>query len=158
MVYDTLLEIAIDEPASYYGRLAEGVSVEEDYKWIAFKIRSDAYWHDGKRITSEDVVWTFQTLKEHGSVSLKTALLDLQHIFALNETEICFVTQDGSEINPIMPFAYGSMPILPKHYWTTENRDISKTTVEPPLGSGPYQLKAVDFGRFPIYELSLIHI
>ena len=152
LVYDTLLEIAIDEPASYYGRLAEGVSVQEDYKWIAFKIRSDAYWHDGKRITSEDVVWTFQTLKEHGSVSLKTALLDLQHIFALNETEICFVTQDGSEINPIMPFAYGSMPILPKHYWTTENRDISKTTVEPPLGSGPYQLKAVDFGRFLIYE------
>ena len=150
--YDRLLEPAIDEPASQYGRLAEGVAVDPDYRWVAFKLRDGAFWHDGKPITTDDIVWTFETFKKHGSVSLKTALLDLDRVFAFGEREVCFVTRANAEINPIMPFAYGSMSILPRHYWQAQGRDISKTTTEAPLGSGPYRLEHTDFGRYVVFE------
>ena len=150
LVYDRLLEPAIDEPASQYGRLAEGVAVDPQYRWVAFKLRAGAYWHDGEPLTVEDVLFSFNVFKEHGSVSLRTALQDLVHVYAFGERELCFVTRANAQINPIMPFAYGGLSILPKHYW--QSRDISKTTVEAPLGSGPYRLKRVDFGRSLDYE------
>ncbi len=150
LVFERLLESAADEPASAYGRLAEGVAVDPDYRWVAFKLRPRVRWHDGRAITVEDVVFTFKAFKEHGSVALKTALADLDRVEIIGEREVCFVTREGAEINPIMPFAYGSMSIQAKHYWA--NRDISKTTVKPALGAGPYRLEEVDFGRALVYQ------
>ena len=113
LVYDRLLEPAIDEPASQYGRLAEGVAVDPQFRWVAFKLRAGAYWHDGEPITVEDVLFSFDVFKEHGSVSLRTALQDLDHIYAFGERELCFVTRANAQINPIMPFAYGGVSSLP---------------------------------------------
>ena len=150
LVFETLLESAADEPASAYGRLAEGVHVDEGFSWVAFKLRENAHWHDGEPITVADVVFSFEAFKDHGSVALKTALTDLDRVEIIGESEVCFVTRPGAEINPIMPFAYGSMPIQARHYWA--ERDISRTTTEPALGAGPYRLKELDFGRRLIYE------
>ena len=150
LVYDRLLEDSIDEPASAYLRLADGVAVEPDYRWTAFRLRQGARWHDGQPITREDVIHTFDVIREHGSVALRTALADLQRIVPFGERELCFVTRENAEPNPIMPFIYGRIAILPKHYW--RNRDISKTTTEPPLGSGPYRIERVGFGRYLTYR------
>ena len=150
LVFERLLEPAADEPASAYGRLAEGVDVDGRYRWIAFKLRANARWHDGAPITVHDVKFTFEAFKEHGSVALKTALTDLASVAVIGERELCFVTREGAEVNPILPFAYGGMPIHAKHYWAS--RDISKTTVEAPLGAGPYRLKTMDFGRSLVYH------
>ena len=150
LVYDRLLEPAIDEPVSHYGRLAEGVDVGPDLAWVAFKLRDDAYWHDGVPITTEDVVFTFEAFKEHGSVELKTAFADLERVFAFGEREVCFVRKQDVEVNPVLPFAIGTYSIYPKHYW--ETRDISKTTIEPPLASGPFKLKRFEIGRVLEYE------
>ena len=150
LVYDRLLEDSIDEPASAYLRLADGVAVEQDYRWTAFRLRRDARWHDGQPITREDVIHTFDVIRQHGSVALRTALADLQRIVPFGERELCFVTRKNAEPNPIMPFIYGRIAILPKHYW--KNRDISKTTTEPPLGSGPYRIERVGFGRYLTYR------
>ena len=145
LVFERLLELAADEPASAYGRLAEGVAVAEDFSWVAFKLRANARWHDGAPVTVDDIVFSFEAFKEHGSVALKTALTDLDRVDVIGEREVCFVAREGAEINPIMPFAYGGMAIQAKHYWA--DKDISKTTTEPALGAGPYRLAEVDFGR-----------
>ena len=149
LVYDRLLEDSIDEPASAYVRLADGVAVEPDYRWTAFRLRAEARWHDGRPITLDDVLFTFDAIREHGSVALRTALADLDRVFTFGERELCFVTRAGAEPNPILPFIYGRIAILPKHYW--ESRDITKTTAEAPPGSGPYRLERAVFGRSLTY-------
>ena len=151
LVYDKLLEGAADEPVSAYGRLAEGVAKGPDLDWVAFKLRDNAYWHDGEPITVDDVLFTFEMFLEHGSVAIRTALSDLERVFAFGEREVCFVRNMEREINPALPFAIGGYSILPKHYWAT--RDITKTTVEPPMGSGPYRLKRAETGRLLEFEL-----
>lgn len=150
LVYDRLLEPAIDEPTSYYARLAEGVAKASDLSWIAFKLRDDARWHDGMPVTVEDVLFSFDMFREHGSVTLRTVLAEVERWFAFGEREICFVRKQGIEANPILPFAIGGYSIMPKHYW--QSRDISETTVEPPLGSGPYRLSHADTGRLLEYQ------
>ena len=150
LVFERLLELSADEPASAYGRLAEGVAVAADFSWVAFKLRGNARWHDGAPLTVDDIVYSFEAFKEHGGVALKTALTDLDRVDVIGEREVCFVTREGAEVNPIMPFAYGGMAIQAKHYWA--DKDISKTTTEPALGAGPYRLVEVDFGRKLIYE------
>ena len=150
LVYDPLLESSIDEPVSYYGRLAEGVAVGPDMAWLAFKLRTGATWHDGHPITVEDVVFSFEMFKEHGSVALRTVLAEIENVFAVNDREVCFVRQQDRERNPILPFEIGSYSIMPKHYW--ETRDISKTTIEPPLTSGPYELVYQETGRVLEYQ------
>ena len=146
LVYDSLTTRTADEFASIYGRLAEGIDVQPDFKWVAFKLREDAYWHDGEPITIADVIFTFHSFKEVGSVGLKTALMFLDEVRAIGEREVCFVTSQELEVSPIIPFTYGSLGILPKHYWTAEDRDLSQTIIEPPLGSGPYKLDRWEFG------------
>ena len=151
LVYDKLLEGSADEPVSAYGRLAEGVAKGPNLDWVAFKLRDNAYWHDGEPITVDDVLFTFEMFLEHGSVAIRTALSDLERVFAFGVREVCFVRNTEMEVNPALPFAIGGYAILPKHYW--ESRDITKTTVEPPLGSGPYRLKRAETGRLVEFEL-----
>ena len=144
-VYDPLLEESLDEHASAYVRLADGVAVERDFRWTAFRLRDGARWHDGRPVTREDVLYTFDAIREHGSVVLRTALAHLDRIVPFGERELCFVTRAGVEPHPILPFVYGRISILPKHYWMAH--DISRTATEPPPGSGPYRFERANFGR-----------
>ena len=150
LVYDRLIEGSADEPMSHYGRLAEGVVVGPELAWVAFKLRPEARFHDGKPITSEDVVFTYETFLEHGAVALRTALFDLDRVFAINRHEVCFVMKTNVEVNPTLPFTLGGFAILPTHYW--KDRDITKTTVEAPLTSGPYKLAHAEIGRVLVFE------
>ena len=150
LLYDRLLEPAIDEKASYYGRLADGVWIADDYTEFAFRIREGAHWHDGKPVTAADVVFTFETYMEQGSAGIRTALLELDRVEQRGDREVHFTVKAGVEANAILPFAVGNYPILPKHYWA--ERDVTKTTVEPPLGSGPYMVGDFLLGRYIIYE------
>ena len=150
LVYDTLLEAAIDEPVSYYGRLAQGVVAGPGFEWVAFRLRQGATWHDGAPVTVDDVLFTFEAMQEHGSVAVRTSLADLDRVFAFGDRELCFVRKRDVEVNPTFPFTLGSFSILPKHYWS--GRDIGKTTVKAPLGSGPYRLAYAEIGRVLVYE------
>lgn len=150
LIYDRLLEQAIDEPASFYGRLAEGVWIADDYKEARFLLREGAKWHDGRPITAHDVKFTFDTYREIGSAGIRTALLDLASVEIVGEREIRFVVHEDADGNPNLPFAIGSFPILPKHYW--ETRDLTRTTVEPPLGSGPYRIGQYVLGRYIVFD------
>lgn len=146
LVYDSLMTGSSDEFASIYGRLAEGIHVDPEFRWVAFRLREDAYWHDGEPITVDDVIFTFNSFKEVGSVGLKTALMFLEKVVQIGDREVCFITSNELEVSPIIPFTYGGLGILPKHFWSADGRDLSKTIVEPPLGSGPYELEKWEFG------------
>ncbi len=150
LLHDRLMEESQDEPASWYGRLATGIAVDPDYRWVQFRLTEDARWHDGAPLTARDIVFTFDAMKEHSAVYYKSALLDLDHVEIVSDNEVRFVTREGRRRNPLLPFVYASFRIFPEHYWA--ERDFSKTTVEPPLGSGPYRIAEHDFGRSVTYE------
>ena len=145
MIYDRLLEQAMDEPAAFYGRLAAGIWVSEDYKQFAFKLRDGGRWHDGEAITVDDVVFTFRHLKDHGAAGARSALYELDTIEPISDDEVLFTTKPNAPGNPDLVFSVGQYSILPQHYWA--GRDPTVTTIEPPLGSGPYRVGEFQFGR-----------
>ena len=150
LLYDRMMEDAADEAASQYGRLAQSIAVAPDYSWVAFRMRPEARWHDGEPITADDVVFTFDAFKRHGSPALKTSLKDIEAIEKLGPLEVRYIVRERGLRNATVPLTLGLLPVLPKHYW--ETRDISRTTMEPPLGSGPYRVGDYMGGRWVEYE------
>jgi microcin C transport system substrate-binding protein len=150
LLYDRLLVRSADEPAARYGLLAEGVAVDDDFEWVAFKLRDGAYFHDGRPITVDDVTFTFELLKEHGSAMIRTNLRDVIEVRQIGEREILFINNPEGTNNRNVIEHLGSMEILPKHYW--QLRDPTRTTTTPPLGSGPYRIADHQPGRYVLYE------
>lgn len=148
LLYDTLTEQAQDEPFTEYGVLAETIEMPEDRSWVAFNLRPEAKWHDGRPVTAEDVVWTFNTLVEKGAPFYRAYYADVAEVKATSERRVLFVFKDG--INRELPLIIGQLPVLPKHWW--EGRDFSAPLLEPPLGSGPYRMKGFEAARSVTYE------
>jgi microcin C transport system substrate-binding protein len=142
LIYDTLMASSPEEPLSQYGLLAETVEVPDDRSWAAFTLDSRARWHDGRPVTVDDVVFSFRTLIAHHPfwagyyAGVATVRADGEH-----RVRFDFHPGDNREL----PLILGQLPVLPRHYW--EGRDFAASTLEPPLGSGPYKIAAVDAGR-----------
>lgn len=148
LIYDTLTEHAQDEPFTEYGLLAETIEMPEDRSWVAFNLRPEAKWHDGRPLTAADVVWTFNTLVEKGSPFYRAYYGDVAEVKATSERRVLFVFQSG--LNRELPLILGQLPVLPKHWW--EGRDFSAPLLEPPLGSGPYRLEGFEASRSVSYR------
>lgn len=152
-IYDSLLEPAIDEPASQYGRLAHTVRVQGDT--IEFELRPEARWHDGQPITAEDVAFTFRAVRDHGSVELKSSLASVLAAETRAPSTVVFHLEPNAPDAATVPLFLGRMAIFPAHYW--RERDISKTVATPPLGSGPYRVgrfvpgRRIEYDRVPDY-------
>jgi microcin C transport system substrate-binding protein len=142
-IYDNLMAGSADEAFSYYGQLAETVQVPEDRSWVAFTLRKEAVWHDGKPVTADDVIWTFNTLLEKGTPFYRFYYGSVAEVIKTGERSVRFNFKPGE--NRELPLIIGQLTILPKHYW--EGRDFTKTTLEPPIGSGPYKIEKYDAGR-----------
>lgn len=151
MIYDTLLTPSDDEPFSEYARVAEAVRMPEDRSWVAFDIDPDARFHDGEPIKPEDVIWTFNFLVEDGDPLYRFYYGNVKDVVKTGDRQVTFLFQEGSE-NRELPLIVGQLPVLPKHYWTAEGRDPTATTLEPPLGSGPYRVAGFEAGRYVVYE------
>jgi len=143
LIYDQLLAQAADEPSSEYGLLAESVEVPADKSWVAFTLRAEAHWHDGKPVTPEDVIFSLETLKTKGQPFYRFYYANVVKAEKTGPHTVKFTFSDVG--NRELPLIVGQLAILPKHYW--EGRDFEKTTLEPPLGSGPYRIDTVDPGR-----------
>jgi microcin C transport system substrate-binding protein len=148
LIYDSLLARALDEPFSLYGLLAEHMNVADDRSWIEFDLRPEARFSDGKPVTAEDVVFTFNTLLEQGSPFFKSYYAGISKVEALTEHRVRF--DFGSSLNHELPLIVGEVPILPAHYW--EGRDFTVPSLDIPVGSGPYAVSRIDPGRSIIYE------
>lgn len=147
---ESLMEQSNDEPFSMYGLIAETIEMPEDRSWVAFNLRPEAKWHDGKKITPEDVIWTFNTLLEKGTPFFKAYYGDVKTVEATSKSRVKFTFKHNK--NSELPLIISQLPILPKHYWTANGNDITATTLVPPLGSGPYKITDVIAGRSITYE------
>ena len=145
---ESLLTRSFDEPFTEYGLIAESLEVPEDRSWVIFNLRPEARWHDGAPITADDVVWSFETITTKGRPTLRFYYDDVISAEKLGERRVRFNFKDT--VNRELPLIVGQLSILPKHYW--ENRDFEKTTLEPPLGSGPYRIKEFEAGRYVVQE------
>lgn len=143
LIYNTLTTSSADEPFSQYGELAEEIYMPEDRSWVAFKLRPEARWHDGKQVSVEDVIWTFNTLVTDGEPFFRFYYGNVQDVIKAGNDIVRFNFKNGE--NRELPLILGQLTVLPKHYW--KERDFNKTTLEPPLGSGPYRVKKFEPGR-----------
>lgn len=148
LVYDTLLQSSDDEPFSEYARLAESIEHPEDNSYIRFNLNKAAKFHDGTSVTPEDVIWTFETLKEKGLPFYRSYYSGVKEAKKTGEHQVTFTFENPK--NRELPLILGQLPVLPKHFW--EGKKFDATTLEKPLGSGPYKIVTVEPGKSIVYE------
>jgi microcin C transport system substrate-binding protein len=154
ILYNTLTLSSLDEVSSTYGLLADALRFPPDFSWVTYRLRPEAKWNDGKPVTPDDVVFSFDAWKKNSP----TQAAYYRHVTKAEKTgerEVTF-TFDGPG-NRELPQIVGQLTVLPKHWWTGTDkdgkpRDIAQTTLEPPLGSGPYRIKEFTPGRDITYE------
>lgn len=145
LIYETLLTNSLDEPFTEYGLLAESVQVPEDRSWVAFKLREEARWHDGKPVTVDDVIFSFEALTTKGNPGFRAYYADVVKAEAAGPRTVRFTFKEGI-VNRELPLIMGQLTILPKHDFETKAFD--ETTLEPPIGSGPYRIETLEAGKF----------
>lgn len=142
LLWDTLMQQSLDEAGTSHGLIAEAFTYPEDYSWAIYRLNPDARWHDGEPITTEDVIWSFEMLKEI-SPAYNRYYANVTEAVAVSDTEVRFTFDQTG--NRELPHIMGDLAVLPKHWWEGTDprgrqRDIRNPTLEPPLGSGPYRV------------------
>ena len=154
LVYENLMADSLEESSTSYGLIAEWASYPEDSSSVTFKLRDEAHWHDGTKITPEDVIYSLEVNKA-ANPRLGFYYKNVTRAEQSGENEVTFYFDVKN--NRELPMIMGQLTILPKHWWTGKDargnqRDPMKTTLEPPLGSGPYRIKEIRPGRSIAYE------
>jgi microcin C transport system substrate-binding protein len=153
-IYDTLMTPALDEVSTEYGLLAESVSYPEDFSAVTYRLRAEAKWHDGKPVTPDDVIFSFEAFKKN-SPHLSAYY---RHVVKVEKTAAREVTFTfDSPGNRELPQIVGQINVMPKHWWedadaSGKKRDVAATTLEKPLGCGAYRMKDFVPGRSVVYE------
>jgi microcin C transport system substrate-binding protein len=154
LIYDSLMSPSPDEASTEYGLIAEWVAYPGDFSSATFGLRPDARFHDGKPVTTDDVIFSLDAIKK----ASPNYAFYYKNVIKAEKTEGNHVTFFFNvKGNRELPMIAGELPILPKHYWEETNtngepRDLTKSSLEVPLGSGPYRIKEVDAGRSIAYE------
>ena len=148
LLWENLMMKGLDEPAASHPMIAEAYTYPDDYSSATYRLNKNARWHDGKPITPEDVKWSMETLKQH-SPQYNKYYADVTEVVIDSDTDITF--QFSQKNNRELPLIIGDLPVLPKHYWEGtdakgKKRDFTRTTLEPPLGSGPYKIADFEAG------------
>jgi microcin C transport system substrate-binding protein len=154
LIFETLATQAFDEVSTAYGLLAESVSHPEDRSYVIYRLRAAARWHDGKPVTPDDVIFSFDALKKN-SPMYSAYYRHITKCEQVGERDVKF-SFDGPG-NRELPLITGELMVFPKHWWEGTDsqgrqRDIAATTLEIPLGSGPYRIKEFDAGRSLVLE------
>jgi microcin C transport system substrate-binding protein len=147
--YDTLMVSAADEADAMYGLVAKSVDVGPNKRWVEFVLRPEARFHDGSPITTADLIYSFNTLKTEGIPGYRINLKDVETVSASGPHNIRYSFRDGVVTRDLPAFVAG-LPILSKAYYATV--PFNKTTLTPPLTSGPYRIGRIDQGRSLVYE------
>ncbi|MBA2126655.1 hypothetical protein DLM45_10540 [Hyphomicrobium methylovorum] len=154
LIFEELFTSSLDEPSTQYGLIAECASYPDDFSSVTFKLRPEAKFQDGQPVTPEDVIFSFDEAKKinpfYGFYYKNVVKAE-----KTGDHEVKFTFD--SKGNRELPLIVSQLNILPKHYWEGKDasgrqRDLSTTTVEPPLGSGAYKIKSVDTSRKIVYE------
>lgn len=154
LIFDTLMKPSEDEISSSYGLLAESLSYPDDISQVTFRLRAEASWADGTPVTPDDVVFSFDKAKELNPLQAQY----YAHVVSAEKTGERDVTFRFDETNnQELPQILGQILVLPKHWWEGTDkdgaaRDISRTTLEPVMGSGPYRIESFKAGSTIRYE------
>jgi len=143
LLFDSLMARANDEPDAVYGLLAESVAVSDDGNEYTFALREAARFHDGTPVTAEDVAFSLLLLKEKGHPNISQIIRELADAEAIAPLTVR-LTLSGQQSRDLI-FTLVGLPIFSKAYYST--RDFEASTMEPPLGSGPYKVGTVNAGR-----------
>jgi microcin C transport system substrate-binding protein len=147
LVFDTLMVRAMDEPDAMYGLVAKTVEVAADKKSAAFDLREQAKFADGTALTAEDVCDSFRLLKTEGHERIRITIHDVKACEVQSPTKVRY--QFEGENTRDLPLVVAGLPIFSKAYYQTH--DFSKSTLEPPLGSGPYKIGPFRQGQYVTY-------
>ena len=146
--YEQLMYSPEDDNLSQYGVIAESVEIADDLSFAIYNLRKEAKFHDGSPITSEDVIFSLETLMTKGTPFYRVYFGNVTKSEALGPHSVKFHL--GGPPNRELPHILGQIYVFPKKYW--EERDFAKTTIHPPLTSGPYKIASLEPGRFVILE------
>lgn len=154
LTFETLTTQSSDEVGVEYGLLAETVYRADDYSAASFRLRPEAVWHDGVPVTPEDVIYGFEFLKANNP-RYQFYYKNVSKVEKTGEREVTFTFDSAG--NRELPQIIGQVTPLPKHYWEGKDasgkpRNPANTTLEPPLGNGPYRVKKSITGQFVAYE------
>ncbi|MFU8882591.1 MAG: extracellular solute-binding protein [Rhodobacterales bacterium] len=147
--FDTLMTGSLDEPDAMYGLVAHTIEYPESREWATFYMRPEARFSDGTPVTAHDVVFSYEVLRDKGRPAYRVLFRDFQSVEALDDHSVKFTFQPDGALRELAMSAAG-LPIFSRTYY--ENRDFAESTLEAPLGSGPYRLSRVDAGRSIRYE------
>lgn len=148
--YATLLDHSADEPIAAYGYIAEDVEVAPDRASVTFTLRKNATFHDGSPIIPEDVVFTFNMLKEKGQPFYKAYYREITTAETVGSHKVKFTFQDGN--NKELPIIISEMPILSKTFYQEPGHEFDDASMKHPLGSGPYKIEKVSPGKSITYK------
>lgn len=145
---DQLMQRVWDEPFTLYGLVAATAEVPDDRSWVIYRLRPEARFHDGTPMTAADVQFSYEMFLKYGHPVRRRVYGLVTDVTIMDPHTIKFTFGEGYDPETVMILSL--MHVLPKHYW--EKQDITKTTLTPPLGSGPYKITTVDPGRSVTYE------
>ncbi len=148
-VFDSLMVGSLDTLGEYYGLIAESVTYPEDKSWVSFEMRPEARFSDGSALTAEDVVFTLDAMQNKGQLRYRAYFGDIEKVEALGPHEVKFSFAEGAAVRDLLPLVAGTS-IFSKAYYA--DRDFSQSSMDPPLGSGPYQVERAEPGRTVVYK------
>ncbi|WFU16275.1 extracellular solute-binding protein [Bradyrhizobium sp. CB3481] len=153
-IIETLTTRSMDEPSTAYGLLADAAAYPDDFSYVIYRLNPAARWHDGKPVTPEDVIFSFDAFKAN-SPMYNAYYRHIVKCEKSGDREVKFVFDMPG--NRELPSIAGEVPVLPRHWWEGTDaqgrkRDVTATTLEIPLGSGPYRIKEFVAARSVVLE------
>jgi len=141
-VFDSLMQRSYDEPFSLYPLIAKSVETDEERSFVAFTLDERARFSDGQPVTPDDVIFTFELLRDKGFPRYGTSVNKIATMEKVGTHGVRFTFKNPDRE---LPLILGLMPILPKHATDAEN--FQKSTLKPLIGSGPYRIDTVKAGE-----------
>ena len=148
LTFATLMARAGDEPDAMYGLAAKSVQISPDKLVYRFTLRPEAKFHDGTRLTAHDAAFSFTTLKTKGHPLILQQMRDMVKAEALDDATlvVTFAEKRARDV----PLYVAGLPIFSKAYYAT--RPFDESTLDIPLGSGPYKVGKFEANRYIEYE------
>ncbi len=147
LTHDTLMKSSADEHFCAYGLIADSIEVVDNR--VIFHLNPAARFSDGSAIRSNDVVFSFNTLRQKGVPAYRYYYADVERVEAPDTQTVVFYIRPDVE-NRELPLILGELPVLSQAYW--QGRDFEQTTLTPPVSSGPYVVESIDAGRSVVYR------
>ena len=147
LLFDTLMVRANDEPDAVYGLVARSADLAPDKKSVTFQLRAEARFSDDTKLTGEDVCDSFRLISTEGHERIRVLIRDVEKCEVLAPYEVRYTFK--GENTRDLPLIIAELPIFSKAYYA--KNDFSKSTLEPPLGSGPYKIRDYKQGQYVAY-------